>query len=81
MQIEDKRKCKNKKTVNQMEHGTVFYNGVVFLMVTDEGSGEGSYYNDHNNNTVLCLNLSSGELVQICEDDQYEVVKAKAVIE
>jgi hypothetical protein len=80
MQIEDKRKCKSRKNVNQMDFGTVFFNGVGFLMVTDEGMGEGYGYNEENN-TVLCLNLSSGELVQICEDDQYEVVKAKVVIE
>jgi len=81
MQIEDKRKCKSRKTVNQMEYGTVFSNGQYFFLVTDEGSGDGGYYNEDGSNTVLCVNLSTGELTQICEDDQYEVVKAKVVIE
>jgi hypothetical protein len=81
MQIEDKRKCKNRKPVNEMEFGTVFTNGQYFFLVTDEGSGDGGYYNSHENNTVLCVNLLTGELTQICEDDQYEVVNAKVTVE
>ena len=80
MQIDDRRKCKSRKSVNQMEFGTVFFNGQYFFLVTDEGMGEGYGYNEENN-TVLCVNLSDGTLVPICEDDQYEVVKAKVVIE
>jgi hypothetical protein len=80
MQIEDKRKCKSRKTVNQMEFGTVFFNGVGYLMVTDQGDSEGYHFNEEDN-TVLCINLSDGTLVPICEHDQYEVVKAKVVIE
>ena len=80
MQIDDKRKCKSRKTVNQMEFGTVFFNGVGFLMVTDEGADEGWHYNQEDN-TVICVNLSDGTLVPICGIDEYEVVKAKVVIE
>jgi hypothetical protein len=80
MIIDDKRKCKNRKTVNQMEFGTVFRNGNEYFLVTDEGSNEGFQFNEEDN-TILCVNLTNGALVPICEDDLYEIVKAKVVIE
>jgi len=80
MQIEDKRKCKNHKTVNQIDFGNVFRRGNDYFIVTDQGDSEGYHFNEEDN-TILCVNLSDGTLVPICEDDQYEVVKAKVVIE
>jgi len=81
MQIEDKRKCKNHKTVNQIDFGNVFRCGNDYFIVTDEGSNEGFDFNQEDDNTILCVNLSNGALVPICEDDLYEVIKAKVVIE
>jgi len=81
MQIEDKRKCKNRKTVCEMDYGTVFAKGQDYFLVTDEGSGDGGYYNEENGETILCVNLSNGELLQMNANDTYEVIKAKIVIE
>jgi len=80
MQIDDKRKCMSRKTVNEISFGEVFFNGKDYFMVTDQGDSEGYHFNEEDN-TILCVNLSDGALVPICEDDQYEVVKAKVVIE
>ena len=76
MKIENKRKCKNLKALHTIEFGEVFRNGEEYFIATDD-----SCVNGADGNTLYCVSIETGELQLFCADDEFEVVKAKVVIE
>ena len=76
MKIENRRKCKNLKALHIIEFGEVFRNGEEYYIATDD-----SCINGADTDTLYCVNIETGDLHQFCVDDEFEVVKAKVVIE
>lgn len=79
MKIENKC-CKSMTKLSELEYGTVIRHAGNLFLITDDGANEGCDFNEESDRQMV-VDLEDGCLITLPNNDKYEVVKAKVVLE